>query len=371
MTRLLQGYASTVDLALDTVSQQVMNGCVCVLSWLLSSNSSRPTKGTGDSGVLKGTSRAHVKEEASLEESAKYDPDYETVCSLPSCMPEGRRRFARPATPVDPLTLFPARAEELILCSAFPCCSVSASLVTRRTLCADRAHRPVLEQTSGPCAQDPGGADRSGLPPARLRARYVGRWKSAGFCYCTSAGWRPAVAVFWSLADPPPADEKPGSTCPGIAHRRQPKPKPKSTREAPLRFVESTLSVVSSYDTRNPTPESTGARFPCPSLCGSTFSKLVFRETRRPCPPRALPAHVFLRACVWAPGVAGLPLLVPVMAVAAVVGSVGALLAAAVWVFSRGGRAWVQGVVKPVYDKVGREDPEVREGEREEGGNEC
>lgn len=59
------------------------------------------------------------------------------------------------------------------------------------------------------------------------------------------------------------------------------------------------------------------------------------------------------------PGVAGLPLLVPILVVVTVVGGVGALLAAAVWAFSRGGRAWVQGVVQPVYDKVGREVPEV------------
>eukprot|EP00752_Nemacystus_decipiens_P002968 g2757.t1 len=58
-------------------------------------------------------------------------------------------------------------------------------------------------------------------------------------------------------------------------------------------------------------------------------------------------------------GVAGLPLLLPFLAVITVVGGIGALLTGAVWVFSRGGRAWVQGVVQPVYDKVGREDPEV------------
>eukprot|EP00903_Cladosiphon_okamuranus_P007634 g7403.t1 len=58
-------------------------------------------------------------------------------------------------------------------------------------------------------------------------------------------------------------------------------------------------------------------------------------------------------------GIAGLPLLVPFLAVVTVGGGVGALLAATIWVFSRGGRAWVQGVVQPVYDKVGREDPEV------------
>ncbi|CBN75389.1 conserved unknown protein [Ectocarpus siliculosus] len=58
-------------------------------------------------------------------------------------------------------------------------------------------------------------------------------------------------------------------------------------------------------------------------------------------------------------GVAGLPLLVPMLIVVAAVGGVGALLTAAVWLFSRGGRAWVQRAVRPVYDRVGRDNPEV------------
>lgn len=76
-----------------------------------------------------------------------------------------------------------------------------------------------------------------------------------------------------------------------------------------------------------------------------------------------MPAPLLLHALRLprAPGVAGLPLLVPFLAVVTVVGGIGALLAATVWVLSRGGRAWVQGVVQPVYDKVGREDPEVSE----------
>lgn len=58
-------------------------------------------------------------------------------------------------------------------------------------------------------------------------------------------------------------------------------------------------------------------------------------------------------------GVAGLPLLVPMLIVVAAVGGVVALLTAAVWLFSRGGRAWVQRAVRPVYDKVGRDNPEA------------
>lgn len=57
--------------------------------------------------------------------------------------------------------------------------------------------------------------------------------------------------------------------------------------------------------------------------------------------------------------VAGLPLLVPLMAAAVVVGVFGSLLAAVVWLFSRGGRSCVQRVVQPVYDRIGRENPEV------------
>lgn len=89
----------------------------------------------------------------------------------------------------------------------------------------------------------------------------------------------------------------------------------------------------------------------------------VSREMHTPLHPlffayTSPPARVG-RVCSGGTGVAGLPLLVPFLAVVTIVGGVGALLAAAVWVFSRGGRAWVQGVVQPVYDKVGREDPEV------------
>lgn len=86
-----------------------------------------------------------------------------------------------------------------------------------------------------------------------------------------------------------------------------------------------------------------------------TSRSLIFSPLSRK--PHALACFV---ALLRAPGVAGLPLLVPFLAVITVVGGIGTLLAGAVWVFSRGGRAWVQGVVQPVYDKVGREDPEVR-----------
>ncbi|CAM9961155.1 unnamed protein product [Scytosiphon promiscuus] len=58
-------------------------------------------------------------------------------------------------------------------------------------------------------------------------------------------------------------------------------------------------------------------------------------------------------------GVAGFPLLVPMLVIMTILGIVGALLAAAVWLFSRGGRACVQRMVRPVYEKVGRQDPEV------------
>ncbi|CAM9437277.1 unnamed protein product [Laminaria digitata] len=57
--------------------------------------------------------------------------------------------------------------------------------------------------------------------------------------------------------------------------------------------------------------------------------------------------------------VAGLPLLLPILAVVVAVGGVGALLASTVWAFSRSGRPWVQQLVKPICDKVGKENPEV------------
>lgn len=56
---------------------------------------------------------------------------------------------------------------------------------------------------------------------------------------------------------------------------------------------------------------------------------------------------------------AGLPLLVPMLAVVVVVGGIGALLAATVWIFSRAGRSWVHGILQPVCEQIGRDDPEV------------
>lgn len=54
--------------------------------------------------------------------------------------------------------------------------------------------------------------------------------------------------------------------------------------------------------------------------------------------------------------------------VVAAVGSVCALLGGAIWAGSRRGRSWVQGMIQPVCDKVGREDPEVSELEFALGG---
>lgn len=56
---------------------------------------------------------------------------------------------------------------------------------------------------------------------------------------------------------------------------------------------------------------------------------------------------------------AGFPLLLPILAVVAAVGAIGALLTFTVWSFSRSGRPFVQQLVKPIYDKVGKENPEV------------
>lgn len=56
---------------------------------------------------------------------------------------------------------------------------------------------------------------------------------------------------------------------------------------------------------------------------------------------------------------AGLPLLLPILAIVAAVGGVGALLASTVWAFSRNGRPYVEQLVKPICDKVGKENPEV------------
>lgn len=59
-------------------------------------------------------------------------------------------------------------------------------------------------------------------------------------------------------------------------------------------------------------------------------------------------------------GVAGFPLLVPILIAFAAVASVGVVVAGAVWAGSRSGRPWMERIVKPVYEKLGREDPEVR-----------
>lgn len=59
-------------------------------------------------------------------------------------------------------------------------------------------------------------------------------------------------------------------------------------------------------------------------------------------------------------GIAGFPLLVPILMVFAAVASVGVVVAGAVWAGSRSGRPWMERIAKPVYEKLGREDPEVR-----------
>ncbi|CAM9191760.1 unnamed protein product [Ascophyllum nodosum] len=58
-------------------------------------------------------------------------------------------------------------------------------------------------------------------------------------------------------------------------------------------------------------------------------------------------------------GIVGFPLLVPVFFMFAAAASVGLFFVGTVWAGSRSGRPWVQRVTKPVYDKLGRQDPEV------------
>lgn len=84
--------------------------------------------------------------------------------------------------------------------------------------------------------------------------------------------------------------------------------------------------------------------------------------SRRAALVSAVPLGVVVAACLPLAGVmcvAGLPLLLPILAIVVVVGGVGALLASTVWAFSRNGRPWVQQVVKPICEKVGKENPEV------------
>lgn len=58
-------------------------------------------------------------------------------------------------------------------------------------------------------------------------------------------------------------------------------------------------------------------------------------------------------------GVASLPLLVPILLVLTAAAVIGGLAAGAVWAGSRSGRPWLQRAIRPVYDKVGKADPEV------------